>query len=106
MIKIMPRQKIDKMLYVCKLGDTLDSIARDFGTSPSNILASNPLFSSVYPGCVLLLQNICKKTVVVQPMETLSSIAARYNTTVQKIIELNDLKSEYVFVGMQLLIED
>lgn len=41
---------------------------------------------------------------IVQKGDTLSKIAKKYNTTSQKIIELNKLRSERIIIGQKLLI--
>lgn len=105
MIKVLGESRQDSILYVCAAGENLDSIARDFGISPAAIKRSNPLFSSVYPGCMLLLENTNKRQIVVGPLETLESIAVENNTTVEKIMKINNLKSSKIFVGMHLFLD-
>ena len=41
---------------------------------------------------------------VIQKGDALSTIAMRYNTTVQELIELNDLKSLTIYEGNKLLV--
>lgn len=106
MIKILDEQKVDKILYTCEQGDTLESIATQFGTSVQVIKDSNPLFSRVYAGCVLLLESVGKKRITVEPLQTLAMIASEHNTTVVDLMRLNNLATERVFVGMQLLVEE
>ena len=106
MIKVLSEVERDSILYTCREGDTIDSIARRFGTSLNSIKDSNPLFSGVYEGCILLLENISKSRITVEPLESIESIAEKYGTTVERIMKLTNLKSAKVFVGMQLLIDD
>ncbi len=95
----------DWCFYTCKEGDSLDSVAQMFGVSTEEILKSNPLFSKIYPGCVLFINDLGKEKVIVRPMENLESIASRCGSTKERIMELNNLKSDNVFVGMQLVVE-
>lgn len=106
MIEILERKKAAKFLYTCSQGDTLDTIALKFGTTVQEIRDSNPLFCGVYPGCMLCLCNVGKKRITVQPLQTLAMIANEHNVRVEAIMKQNNLKSERVFVGMQLLIEE
>ena len=41
---------------------------------------------------------------IVKPYDTLWSIAKRYHTTVEAIMEINELESEFVYPGTHLLI--
>ncbi len=106
MIKIVNQKNVNDFLYTCVSGDTLENIASRFGTSVVEIQKANPLLTSVYNGCMILLTNLGKTRVIVQPMQTLDDIAKQNNTTVESIKMLNNLKSDRLFVGMQLLIED
>jgi len=95
----------DCCIYRLKQGDTLESVARMFKISVQDIMHSNPLFSSVYPGCAVFIEGVDRKRVVVEPMQTLADIARDNDTTVEEIISLNKLNSEKVFVGMQLFVK-
>ncbi len=106
MIKILEHKKVDKILYTCEQGDSLEGIAAMFGTSVQAIKDSNPLFSRVYSGCVLLLECVGKKRITVEPLQTLAMIACAHKTTVENLMRLNNLVTERVFVGMQLLVEE
>ncbi len=105
MIKILEKTSNQNLLYTCIEGDTLESIANKFNITTADILRDNPLFSSVYAGCMLYLTGIGKKKIIVAPLQTLEMIANEHNISVQRIMELNELKSPRVFVGMQLLID-
>ncbi len=105
MIKILEKGIKSSLLYTCTADDTLESIASRFNITTTDILRDNPLFSSVYPGCMLYLTGIGKHRVIVAPMQTLEDIAREYNVTVESIMKSNNLQSKVVFVGMQLLID-
>lgn len=104
MIEVLESKKPQELLYVCKGGDTLESIAQNFGLTTASILETNPLFSSVYEGCVLYLKGIGNHRVTVAPLQTLEEIAEENRVTVEDIMKTNNLRSRKVFVGMQLLI--
>ncbi len=96
----------DCWIYRLKVGDTLESVAQMFQVSVEELKQANPLFSNAYSGCVLLINGIGRKRVVVGPMQTLEDVARHYNTTKEEIVKLNNLKSDRVFVGMQLYIKE
>lgn len=106
MIKILEQEKRNEILYTCGDGESLESIAHKFGTSVQEIRQNNPMLTNVYSGCMILLKDFGKKRVIVEPLQTLSMIAERNNMTVDRLKQLNGLKSEKIFVGMQLFIED
>ena len=105
MIRILERRKLDSLLYRCVEGDTLENIATRFQISTEEIKRLNPLYSSVYPGCVLYLAGLGKRRVIVGPLETLYDIASKNNTTVDHVMRINNLSTEKVFVGMQILLD-
>lgn len=106
MIKILEQKKLDEVLYTCGEGESLESVARKFGTSIQEIRQNNPLLVNVYEGCVILLKNLGKRRVTVEPLQTLYMIAEANNTTVETLMRLNELKSDKVFVGMQLFVDE
>jgi LysM repeat protein len=75
-------------------------------------MAANGLHSTtIYVGQVLLIPTSSVVTVtpqivvyVVQPGDTLFSIARRFGTTVDAIARFNGLRSSKIFVGQQLRI--
>jgi LysM repeat protein len=110
--------------YVVKAGETLTSIAFRFGTTVAALAAANGLSNAdyVYVGQVLNVpggsreperdkapvpdwgKGKCDKTCVVQPGDTLSSIAWQHRTTVNELIRANDLKSDLIYQGQRLCI--
>ncbi|MBQ7977011.1 MAG: LysM peptidoglycan-binding domain-containing protein [Clostridia bacterium] len=105
MIEILGKHKRQDLLYVCKAGDTLESIGAQFGLSTTEILRTNPLFSSVYEGCVLYLAGLGKTRITVAPLQSLEDIAEQYHISTEEIMKMNNLRSRKVFVGMQLVID-
>ena len=104
MIKIV-ESKANQVLYTSRIGDSLESIAMHFSVNVESILRDNPLFSTLYPGCVLLITGIGQKRVVVRPLQTLDEIAKENGVSKQNLMKRNNLTSEKVFVGMPLYID-
>lgn len=93
--------------YIVQQGDTLYSIARLFNTTVQEIKRLNNLSSNIIsPGMELILsENISDTTTyTVSKGDTLYSIAAKFNTTVQEIKDINNLTSNVLSIGQQLLI--
>lgn len=93
--------------YTVVPGDTLFSIATRFGTSVQQIKSDNGLTSDhIFAGQRL---SICQSpagcsSYVVQPGDTLTSIATRFGTTVSRIKQDNGLTSDAIFAGQTLQI--
>ncbi len=107
--------------HTVELGDTLAKIARAYGVTSAAIVEANSLASAdlIYVGQRLLIPEaggtssksgtpipLPTPTIhVVQPGDTLSVIAKRYGTTVDRLVEINGLGSpDKLRVGMRLLI--
>ena len=97
-------------MYIVQPGDTLFSIATRFNTTVDAIRQLNNLTSNtLLIGQQLLipaqgLDNSTTTFYVVQPGDTLYSIANRFGTTVTAIRSDNNLTSDFLFVGQQLVI--
>ena len=96
------------MIYTVKKGDSLYSIAMQFGVSVDDLIQANQLTSTVLQIGEQL--KIPKKdtsgssTYVVQRGDTLYSIAAKYNVTVSDLKNANQLTSNVITVGQELII--
>ena len=95
--------------YVVKGGDSLYSIARNYGTTVDEIKRMNNLNSDILSIGQVLMVPISEKaetysTYTVVPGDSLYSIASRFNTTVNSIKELNGLTSDLLSIGQVLTI--
>lgn len=101
--------KDDLDYYTVKSGDTLYSIAKKYGITVDKLKDLNNLNSNMISVNQKLLVNDQKKdqttnTYVVEKGDNLYSIAKKYSTTVSKIKELNNLKSDTLSIGQELII--
>lgn len=92
--------------YVVQKGDTLFSIARQLNTTVAELRKINNLTSDILQvGQVLKTTSKVPEqtgTYKVQKGDTLFGIASKYNTTVDKIKQLNNLTSNTLFIGQEL----
>lgn len=89
------------VFYLVRPGDTLASIARQFGTTWQAIAQANNIQNPnrIYAGMYLIIptgtpQPPPNPTIiqyVVRPGDTLSSIARQFNTTVSSILQFNNI---------------
>ncbi len=106
--------------YTVQKGDTLYSIANRFGTNIEKIISDNNLKSNVLQvGMVLIVDDnkgvssvkecygndeVVNNKYVVQKGESLYSIAKKFNTTVDDIKRKNNLSSNLISIGQELII--
>jgi LysM repeat protein len=113
---VKPPVVIGPCYYVVKVGDTLADIAKKYGTTREQLAAENGIRN---PNILVLGQRLvvpCEigskpppdgacTWYVVQRGDTLSKIAARYNTSVQAIVQRNGLRNaNLIYVGQRLCI--
>ena len=94
--------------YVVKEGDTLGTIARDFGVDVGTVLWANNLSERQYirPGDSLRILPVSGVLATIRKGDTLSNIAKRYNGDLESVMRANQLTSEIVAVGKELIIPD
>lgn len=93
--------------YVVKRGDTLYQIASKYNTSVDNLKKLNNLTSNeIYIGQVLQLvdNSLIGDTYIVKRGDTLYGIANTLGTTVNILKEINNLTSNNLYIGQELLI--
>ena len=97
-------------IYVVKKGDTLYGIASKYNVSLNALKELNNLTSNtINVGQILTIPDsntLNNNIYIVKKGDTLYSIARLYNTTVNKIKELNNLTTNIINIGQELLIDD
>ena len=96
--------------YIVKKGDSLYTIANKYNTTVNTIKDFNKLTSnnlSIGQKLLIPIENIEEEDTIsytVKSGDSLWSIAKKYNTTVDEIKSLNNLTSNSLSIGQQLLI--
>ncbi|MFW6238929.1 MAG: LysM peptidoglycan-binding domain-containing protein, partial [Halanaerobiales bacterium] len=87
-------------------GDTLYMLAQRYETTIEKISEANGLESSIIQSGQRLSipeeKSESEGTYVVQPGDSLYKIALRFNTTVSRLQELNELEENVIFTGQEL----
>ncbi len=105
-------------IYIVKSGDTLSQIARDFGTTVQEIVNLNNIQNPnlIFPGERLIISNSTSNgfdnsnnsettDYIVKRGNTLSQIALEFGTSVQEIVDLNNIQNpNLIFPGENLKI--
>ena len=105
---IIPGKDLDAIgeKYVVKKGDTLYSIARKYNTSVDNLKSINNIITdSLAIGQIIKLpstSDVASDTYIVKKGDSLYSIARTYNTSVDKLKEINNLTSNALAIGQVL----
>lgn len=99
--------------YTVKRGDTLYGISNQFGVSVTELARLNNVNASTLQiGQVLIIPSLSGTNpdnmfmYTVKRGDSLYKIANKYNTTVQKIIDLNNLKNTNLSIGQVLRIPE
>ena len=93
--------------YTVQKGDSLWSIAKQFGVAVDEIKKANNLTTNMLSiGQVLSIPTVeeSSNVYIVQKGDSLYKIAGKYNTTVNELIKLNNLTSQNLSIGQKLLI--
>ena len=93
--------------YTVQKGDSLYSIARKYSTTIDKIKDLNNLTTNLLSiGQVLLIptDTNLETTYTVQKGDSLYSIAKKYDTTVDRLKQLNNLKSKLLSIGQILIV--
>ena len=95
-------------VYVVKMGDTFESIARDHNITLEELNRLNGNMISLIPGMQLIVPNNEKyNTYVVKSGDNLYAISVKYGVSLDSLISLNGLnKNDYIYPGQQILIPD
>lgn len=99
--------------YIVKRGDTLYGISNQFGVSVTDLKKINNLSSNTLQigQTIVIPKNQGTNpnstfTYTVKKGDSLYSIAKMYDTTVQKIIDLNNLRSTALSIGQKLTLPE
>ncbi|MBQ3510694.1 MAG: LysM peptidoglycan-binding domain-containing protein [Bacilli bacterium] len=101
---IIPEQTTN---YIVQKGDSLWSISKKFNTTVDELIELNNLSTiNLQVGDILLIpkQENINKIYIVEPKDTLWSIAKKNNISVEKLKELNNLTSNLLSIGQELII--
>lgn len=91
--------------YTVKSGDTLSGIAERTGQSVSELAQKNGIsdINHLSVGQVIEIADTSENgTYTVKSGDTLSGIAEKYGTTVDRLMQLNHLSSDFLVVGEQI----
>ena len=103
----------DRIKYKIKSGDTLSEIAVKYNTTVRHLVQINNIKNPnlIYAGEIITISHnrndkINGKTYVVKWGDTLSEIAVKYNTTVSKLVKLNNISNpDLIYAGETLKID-
>ncbi|WP_050069739.1 glycoside hydrolase family 25 protein [Anaerosalibacter massiliensis] len=104
--------KVTDTFYTVKKGDNLSTIAKKYGTTVNNLVEINNIKNPnlIYPGQKIKISgNIASKKSTIYTVkkgDNLSNISKRYNTTVNKLVKLNNIKNpNLIYPGQKIRID-
>ena len=97
--------------YTVKSGDTLSKIAKNNGVTVTQLMAANPSIknaSLIYVGQKITIPSTKNVTYVVQPGDTMSGIAKRYQISLTELLKANSniTNPGMIYVGQKITIPD
>ena len=103
------------IIYTVKRGDTLSEIARYYDTTVPTIVSLNTFITNpnlIYPGQQLTIKTTSStfdnsnSIYIVKSGDTLSYIALKYDTTVNRLVELNNIKNrDLIYPGQEIIVD-
>ena len=93
--------------YRVRRGDSIESIARRYGVSSSEILAFNNIRNKnrIYPGQRLLIARPEGNTYIVRQGDSIESIANRHGVDISQVLAMNNIRNKNrIYPGQRLLI--
>ena len=90
------------MIYLFEAGDTLESVAIKFNTTPRNIAVKNNLSSYPEKGDLLSLCKESGKLYKVNINDTIQSICKRENISINDFTQKNNIN--YVYINQIVII--
>jgi surface antigen len=101
------KSKADIKTYVTKPGDTLGTLAAQFGVTSNSIRWSNGLSSdTITAGTKLVIPPVPGIVYIVKAGDTPTSLATKYSANKDKIIAYNDAEISGLYVGERIIIPD
>lgn len=110
-LKLPTKQITEENSYIVKSGDSLYKIAQTYNTTVSELMDLNNLTSTTLRiGQILKLPaagktSTTQQTYTVKSSDSLYKIAQMYNTTVDELVRLNNLKSTLLSIGQVLIVK-
>jgi len=109
-IQVSPTKKIRSGIvsYTVQNGDTMISIAKNFGISVNTVRWANGIgdVDKIKPGAALTILPLNGVLHTVGAGDTLEKIAGKYNVSSTSILEENNLNSDTLQAGQKLLVPD
>lgn len=90
------------MIYLFEAGDTLESVAIKFNTTPRNIVVKNNLSSYPEKGDLLSVRKESGKLYKVKINDTIESICKRENISTSDFMQKNNIN--YVYINQLVII--
>ena len=107
-LEIITSSNTDYITYRVKSGDTLSNIARRYGVTVNSIANSNNIKNPnlIFVGQILKIYETNNNNIyIVKKGDTLSRIAYKYGTTVNKLVRQNGIKNpNLIFIGQKIII--
>jgi surface antigen len=101
------KSRADIKTYVTKTGDTLASIATEFGVTSDSIRYSNNLSSTDVPaGQTFVIPPVNGFVYTVKAGDTADTLATKYKASKDKIVQFNDAELTGLQPGAQIVIPD
>lgn len=99
------KSRADIFTYVTKPGDTVSSLAVQFGITSNSIMWSNNLSTNLLtPGTKLVIPPVTGIVYTVKSGDTIASLAQKYGTSQADLIAYNDAEVSGIQPGEQILI--
>lgn len=91
--------------YTVKKGDSLWSIAKEYGVTVNDLMVLNNLSTTLLQvGQKLKIKSVNNEYYVVKSGDNLWNIANKYNTSVSNLKNINNLNSDILQIGQKLII--
>ena len=108
-ILVLRPEEVEEDYYIVKKGDTLYSIAKIYNTDVDTLKNLNNLESNMVSiGQKLIIPGSISSEIddlyVIQPGDTLYSIARKYGVSVNDLLALNNLTSDILSIGESIIV--